>query len=360
MNREFALVRLLAIFLVSAHGVLHALVAFRPPAAAELAAWTAGIGAATLLGQALYSRLSVLVEKQWRARLLGAVWIAYGSVLILTILSLTSGGTAGIPLLLLLQPLFLLFAGMGRGHIGAVRNAAILSAAAGVAGSWTAVAGFLAILPFFLVADHGARKLLQYPVDQAPGLGRALAKAALLALVPVAATVAFAVLVGVRPYERVPSGKPVAPVSSEQLWAAYRDLVIAVLAGGIVFYFVLRMLFGTRRDAGEVRVQVVPVARSAMEKRPIPAPVPEAAYSGLRGRIVRLYLRFVGEAARLGRRRRPDHTPAEYASQFPEPIGELTRLFERARYGPDDCSEADVETAREASARILESLRGGT
>lgn len=359
MSIRFLRLRLFFVYLLSVHGSLHVLFAYGQPPTRTVVGWLIGLAAATLIGQALESRVSTMIERQWRGRILGAVWIAYGGILILTVLGITNGSMSGIPLLLVCQPCFLIFAGFGRGHIGAVRNAVILSAVAAAPGGMIAilsVAGCLLLLPFFLTLDHYARKMLQYPVDRGPSVARALGHALVPALLPAAAAVAYGLLFGADAYHRVPRPQG-PPPDSAALWAAYRDLMIAVFVGGFVFYLVLRILFHQRRDVGATRIQVPEVARGAMELRAMPKPPPESAYSGFRGKIVKLYVKFVAEASRLGRRKRPDHTPAEYASQFVEPIGILTRLFERARYGADDLTDAEVAAARDASEQVLSSLR---
>ncbi|MBI4566225.1 MAG: DUF4129 domain-containing protein [Planctomycetes bacterium] len=80
-------------------------------------------------------------------------------------------------------------------------------------------------------------------------------------------------------------------------------------------------------------------------------------YPGWRGKIVRLYLEFLDHAARLGRRRRPAATPAEFAAELGDSAPVLSEIFERARWGPDNPTPHDFYRASQASRQLLSTLR---
>ena len=71
--------------------------------------------------------------------------------------------------------------------------------------------------------------------------------------------------------------------------------------------------------------------------------------------MARAYVAFLGTAARLGRPRRPDLTPLEYASSLGGVAGleRLTELFMDARYGPEDPRPESVAAAETAAEQAL-------
>ena len=74
---------------------------------------------------------------------------------------------------------------------------------------------------------------------------------------------------------------------------------------------------------------------------------------------MRAYLALLRGAARAGFPRRPDETPAEFASALDEPrapLTEATDVFVRARYGPFDLTDGDVAQAERGVAAVLEHL----
>jgi hypothetical protein len=79
---------------------------------------------------------------------------------------------------------------------------------------------------------------------------------------------------------------------------------------------------------------------------------------GTRGAIVRAYVAFLTAAARLGRPRSLDATPAEYAAAL-GPLGglaHLTDLFMDARYGPDDPRPESVAAAQGAADEAIRKM----
>jgi hypothetical protein len=83
-------------------------------------------------------------------------------------------------------------------------------------------------------------------------------------------------------------------------------------------------------------------------------------YAGVRGRIVRAYVGFLRDAQRLGFRRRPSQTAAEFAAQLhppPPAVRSLTDLFVAARYGPEELPEAAADAADQAAQAGLAELR---
>jgi hypothetical protein len=62
---------------------------------------------------------------------------------------------------------------------------------------------------------------------------------------------------------------------------------------------------------------------------------------------------------RLGFPRRPDETPAQFARALGEPrapLAETTDVFVRARYGPVDLADGDVDAAERGVAAVVAHL----
>ena len=142
--------------------------------------------------------------------------------------------------------------------------------------------------------------------------------------------------------------------------SAVRAVIVTVLAGTGGVYFVGRLLVRSRKGdttplqateplKGEVR-RIAPEARTERA----------TGYPGRRGRVIRTYLRLLSAAARAGFARRPEETPHEFAAALGEPrplLADVTEAFVRARYGPWEPSEHEVETAERQTERVLEYLR---
>jgi hypothetical protein len=368
---DFLRARLVALFLISLAAVYGSILAWTPGRATSplSLAWPpAVLGAAALGGAALYERLAGLVDRSLRERVRSVLGIFYGAALFLISLGLLVGhretGERGIAALQAFQPGFLLLAGFGRGYLGTLVNAFALTAASilpggtGAAVSATLQGGLVA---FFLVADHGARKLTEYPVESLPPAGPMLARGALQAFLIAAALAGWFALFPATPYARLQQTGAPAAIPPERLAGLLGNLLFIAVISAIAFYLVLRFSGGSSSSDAEPKVAVTVSARR--RSQPVaPGGFVDAAPAGRPWslRVVKLYCRMTQQLAKLGRRRRPFQTPREFAATLAPagPAAELTDLFSRARYGPEDLSEADFDRASQMSREILDHHRG--
>jgi hypothetical protein len=86
---------------------------------------------------------------------------------------------------------------------------------------------------------------------------------------------------------------------------------------------------------------------------------PVVASREWRARIVAIYSKTMEQLTKWGRRRKAFQTPREFSRTLaPEAAAvELADLFGRARYGPDDVTEAEYERVSRACREILEHHR---
>jgi len=124
----------------------------------------------------------------------------------------------------------------------------------------------------------------------------------------------------------------------------------------LVIYFGLRLKGSL---GGAPALQLVEARVRGEEVVARPSKRGAANYSGLRGRIVRTYMRFVRKAARVGIRRRNDMTVVEFAARVGDvpSVSVLTDAFTRARYGPDEPVDADLQVAQRAGNEAAVALR---
>jgi hypothetical protein len=362
--------RLVALFLLSVGAIYGAYLGWDPARLAHPAnlAWPPiAVGLAVVAGAALDDRLSSVAERTGRGRLRAVGGIAQGSVFFLALLGILAGEPSAVAtaivLLMLSQPFFLLLAGLGRGYVGTLLNALALTLVAALGGGERTVVAVLshaAFLVFFLVTDHAARKLADYPVETVPPVGVLLGQG----LVPVAVATgvlgAFFALVPPQPYTPLKRVGGAAPLPAGELAQLLLEVGVIFAVAGIAFYLILRFATGRGREGGDVLAEKV-LARGRAEPSPPRAQgeTPDAA--GWGARIVRLYVRMGKELARLGVFRRPDQTPRDFARKLaPEGAVEgLTDVFMRARYGELEMSEEDFKSAQAASRSILDHFRRG-
>jgi hypothetical protein len=363
----FLRARLGALYLLSLTAVLSALLAWKP-------AWREGpvrraipavvLALAALGGQAAHERLALLSDRAGRGRFRALGAAVHAAVALIAFLSLFTRqadvAQGAVRALVVLQPLFLLLAGLGRGQQGTLLNAVLLTVFAALAGgpvAATAVVACAVLVPLFLAADHHARLLLDYPVREAPGPGLLLRDAvppvlgigALLACFfywrPPAAFVAFADVL------------PAARIEPGVLVRLLLELFGIAALAGVGFYLLLRWSGGAGGAGAELEGPAVEARR-----RPVPAPADggtskEPPLGGIRERVVRVYVRALERLARSGRRRKPSQTPAEFARGL-EPAdaaARLTELFTRARYGNEELGEADLAAAEGAAEALTSS-----
>ncbi len=141
---------------------------------------------------------------------------------------------------------------------------------------------------------------------------------------------------------------PLGPVPPALIWAA------GILFGGAVLAVTARMILGRRRSAAPWE-QEVDLARRAL-----------LAGGDLRDVILRCYARMA-EALQeeRGIEREASMTTGEFRKLLAEkglptdPVAELTRLFEAARYSPWEPTPADEKGALRSLDAILEHCRQG-
>jgi hypothetical protein len=366
---DFLRARVVALYLLSLGAVYASILAWKPDRAASplFLVWPPLLlGAGALGGAAIHERLAGLVDRHVRQRVRAAAGVVYGAILVFLGLGLLVGhraaGERGLVVLQGLQVLFLLLAGFGRGHLGTLVNAFALTAASILAGgpgaalSATLLGG---LVPFFLVADHAARKLTEYPVESLPPAGPILARGALQALAVSAVLAGWFAVFPAAPYARLARAAAVA-IPPEKLAGLIGNLLFVAVMSSIAFYLVLRL--GGRSAESDAEAEPVALVPARRRSQPVSeaTSVEEApAAKPWSLRIVKLYVRTTEQLARWGRRRRSFQTPREYAGTL-APAGaalELTELFSRARYGREDLSESDYERASQVSREILDHHR---
>ena len=361
----FLRARLGALYALSLASCYAALAAWRPAWIDR--PWRAAVpaillGLAAIAGQALQDRLSLLAERVGRGRFRAAGATAHGLILMLGLLGLSlrlpTSASGAVRMLLFFHPLFLLLAGLGRGHQGTLLNAVALTVFASLAGGVVAAVAVVSCamgVLIFLSADHHARLLLEYSAADAPGprlLWReALAPAAALG---VALSLVF-VLVPPRPFAAFVASMPGSTAAPDVVMRLLVQLLGISVVAGIAFYLLMRWSGSVGESDGESDYE-----KAAARRRPEPLPAsvppaPEPALEGWRSRVVRVYVKALEQLARWGLRRRPSQTPAEFARRL-EPEGDaasLTALFVRARYGAEELSEQDFEEAERAARSVL-------
>ncbi len=360
------------LYLLVLDGVACALLAWGGVTATELVLWALGLGAAGLVGERLATPFSAIEMKRRDkiAVFLGTIQL---SLLVLALvlaaakprpdlLGFLSDVLAGYALVVLglrhLTP-------HPRGVVGhALALIALAALRGGGLGAW-AVSSALGLTGLFLGLDHHIRLLAAHRIDDGPYTALALWRTAVL-VIPVALILGFAVA------QLAPEAAPVVvpdPVEEgyvppedqkeerELDLKALRALVLAAIAGAVAIYAVGRWL--ARSRGGEVKSIETPeplrgkLERIRPEARRTRA-LPE--YPGRRGRIVRAYLNLLRGAERAGFPRQASETPDEFASALGEPrapLGSTTDTFTRARYGPGEPTDADVQAAEGGVDAVL-------
>lgn len=376
MRREpvvFLRARLVALYAVSLVAVYGSLASWRPDLLSEpfSLAWPPFVlAAAALGGAAIFERLSAIADRHVRARIRSVAGIAYGGALFLISLGLLAGNRTaadgGVSLLRAFQPAFLLLAGFGRGYLGTLINAFVLtvtSVLAGGAGAAVSVTLHGSLLAFFLAADHACRQLTEYPVDAMPKAGPLLARGAVQAAVVAAGLAAWFAFVPARPYTLLLASGAVPDVPADRLAGLLGNLLFIAVISAVAVYLALRWSGSRRGDDPEAPIVAIVQARRRSERSEGTGYVePAPSLKEWRTRIVKLYVRTTDQLARWGRRRRPYQTALEFARALAPaaPSEELTELFTRARYGREEMTQADFDRATRASREILEHHRKRT
>jgi hypothetical protein len=357
--------RSLALYLLSLHAVVHAQLAWRARNPWEVANWGVTLWGALLLGEWLGPRLLPLVEAVGRGRVRAAATLGYTGLVLLAP-PLVAGDAAlvvrDVALFSWIQPALLLMAESERGRVGAVENALVLVVFASLRGgalATLAVVGFVVLLAGVLALEHVLRTLGAYPRARPPAAWVPLREAASLALPVAIALAGVLILLPPQPYRAAEAVLP-APMAAAEIATAYQALSVLGLLGGAGLYAIARLLRRARRSTEPP----LPEAIEARSQDEAGVEMPEAEESvasrGRRGRVVRAYVAFLKEAARLAQRRRPSQTPAEYAAALGEPAGplaRLTRLFVAARYGPVEPEEDEAREAERTAQAVVTALR---
>ncbi|MBI3854561.1 MAG: hypothetical protein HY293_02590 [Planctomycetes bacterium] len=319
---EFLRARLVALYLLSLAAVYGSMVAWRPdlPDAWPRLAWPPFVlGAAALAGAAIHERLASLTDHQVRSRIRSVAGIVYGGALFLVSMGLLVGhreaAEGGVAILQALQPAFLLFAGFGRGHHGTLINAFVLTAASMLAGGpAAAVAATLqgGLLAWFLVADHAARALTEYPVEALPRPAPLLARGAIQALLVAAALAVWFRLFPAAAYAPLRRSGAVADIPADRVAGLLGNLLFVAVASAVAVYLVLRLGDGVRNAAAEAPViAIVQARRRSLKSEGSPFAVAAPSPKEWRARIVQLYVRTTQQLAKGGRRRRSFQTALE-------------------------------------------------
>lgn len=361
----FTSARALVGYLLSLSAVAHAVLAWSPDQRAwRVALHAVALAAAVLGGDLLASRFPALAGWTGGQRARVVAGIVYGVLVFVAppMVALEPALAARqAALFAAFQPLALLLVQLGRSPLLVLQNALVLVVLATLRGGLVAAAAvvaFVGLLGPFLAFDHCARTLAAYPFSRG-FLVRVALRRALALTAPV--LVAIAVLLAVAPPPPSAETELVAPapVATREIAAAYQVLVFLGILGGAGIYYAGRILFRGRSGPPPLlEVEAPrPVAEEVLEPEARATP---ADYAGPRGRIVRAYVWFLRQSARLAMRRRPHQTAREYQAQLREPaapLAMLTDLFVSARYGPDEPREDEALAAERAASAVVAALR---
>ncbi len=360
------LARELSLYLLSFHAVTNPLLAWGATDLSPLAAAAAFLAAAQLGGRRLETAFSSL-ERRTRGRLRIVGGVLYTLVVLLgTVICLASSdpGVFFRAALVLgaLQLAALVLASVDRGQLIAITNALVLVCLGALRGGGVAAAGtagYVALLGGFLAFDHHARKLTSLTSRPTRLVAVAARRAAATAL-PVALCLSAALsLFPATPYALVRVVVEHPEARRAEITAAYARVLSLALLGGFITYGLSRLL---RRGEPEraPTLEYLEAQTLSEERLPPPRPRGRATVTGMRGRIVELYVKVLALAVRRGLRRGPSHTAEEIRPRLAAPaeaVLELTRLFEKARYGGPEPNAADLAAARSAAAVVVGSLR---
>jgi hypothetical protein len=357
--------RLVALYLLSVLAVASADLAWGPPRPLRVAADAVLPGLALVLGSFLTEALSAVGSAgvRRRIRVFALVLVPLPTLLA----SLVAWGVPAVGAdvtshLVVLQIAVLLLAEALDLELlalwGALVLAIVASAGGGLPGP-VALTGLLAFAGVFFALDHAAARLVLWPGTPAPPLGVVLGDTLRLVAPPVvllgAAFVAF-------PLSPAPSAAPLAArgpfvSSAPDVHRAYVWLVLLALGGTGALILVFRWLRGRERGDRPL-VELAESHVEAEEALEPPAPF-DPRYAAARGRVIRAYLRFLGQARAVGFRIGPSLTPREIEGRVRRPkaaLDHLTGLFMDARYGPDEPAPDTVHEAEAASRAVCAGL----
>jgi len=137
-------------------------------------------------------------------------------------------------------------------------------------------------------------------------------------------------------------------------------LSLAAVGGGLFIFLLLVRLYGRLRKAGAAG-EAEAIAATAGEGRPIVRPArPARPWAEPRWKVVAAYLQLREHLDRRGIRFRRDQDAREAArilcdrlgADARERVGDVTRRFERARYGSGPVGEDDARGMEEAAEEV--------
>jgi hypothetical protein len=362
------------LYLLSLDAVACAMLAWTDLGPLGLAGWAVALAAALGVGERLGDALASIEAKR-RDRLAVFLGTLQLGVLVLALVLASARPTPGLLRFLAevlsgYQLLVLALARLTPHARSAVAHSLALVALAslrgGPLGAWAASSA-LALVGLYVGLDHHARLLASHRLEESPHAARALGLSAALVL-PVALAVGLAVHAaapearpGPPPERADDTYRPLGEEPKRDLdTRALRSIVVTGLLGAVAVYFVGRWLVRSK-SREKAAIETPEPLRGTLERiRPDARPsraLPE--YPGRRGKIVRAYLGLLRGAGGSGFPRRPDETPTEFASALAEPsapLAEATDVFVRARYGPFDLTDDDVQTAERSVAAVLDHL----
>jgi hypothetical protein len=362
-----ARLRTVVLYAFACDATLCALVAWdEAVTASTLFLWTLAVAAALALGESLEGSFAA-IDSDHRGRMTVFLGSLQLSILTLALILAAIKPSADLLRFLanVLSGYFLLVLALVRftphpravlGHGFALTVLAGLQV--GPVGAWATLSSF-SLTALFLGVEHHARLFAAFRVDPSQQGALVLRRTAAVVL---PAALGLAVFLAVSP-----SGS--GPVREfgvrgrhdrDMDRSAVRATVVAALAGTGAVYVVGRLLVRSRKGEAVPLEGTEPLKGELRRIEPPARAASAAGYPGRRGRVVRTYLRLLHGTAQAGFARRPGETPHEFAAALGEPrppLADVTEAFVRARYGPWEPGEHEVEAAERQTERVLEHLR---
>jgi hypothetical protein len=335
--------------------------------------WTASLATALLVAPAAAGALVAGelaapavadAQRTWRARGRLLFAIAYAAMIAIAVFVASAVPEPAVfgrqaVVFAALQPAFLLIAGALADVRLALVNSLVLVVLASLRGGLVAALAAIAVfvlVAVFLLADNAVRILGAYAARRGPPM-ELVWREGLALIAPVTAVLALLLAIappqpwaGVRWRNGPPTDLP------PQVYAL---IFFASLIGAGAVGFALQFLRRRRQRTPPPTEDVVDVVAVEDEVLPEARPSRRTIIPGPRGAVVRAYATFLAASARLGRPRRADVTPAEYAVSLGRVAGlsRLTELFMDARYGPDEPLPESVVAAETAADEAVRDLR---
>jgi hypothetical protein len=355
----FAVLRGLALYLLSALTASGALLAWPLASSATTAVIVALASAAALIAGEAGRGDAAEAQRTWRGRGRLLFAVAYAAMAAIALMIASAVPTPAVlareaVVFAALQPaLLLLAAAMGDVRLALTNALALVVVAALRGGAVAAVTsiGAFVLTATFLLAENAVRVLGAYAARRGPTVHVVL-REGMAEMAPV--TVALTALLWLSPPRPWPGLLWTSGPAGELQPRVYVLLSLAALLGtGAVGLAAQLMRRGRRRPAPmEDLIEVIAVDDEAL---PEPRTLRRAPIKGPRGAVVRAYLLFLRGAARLGRPRPAHATPVEYAASLGhvDALAQLTAIFMDARYGPDDPPAESAAAAEACAAHAL-------